>query len=183
MPILSPMRNLALIIVLLMIAGCAGSTEIASPPTLRSGLQVGDDIIPWNPIHVAGPNAGTNACPVCTYEARPAIVIFAKRSADLSALAIRLQDLVNHRRDIDLKGFLIVLDSTPTKLTEFAMQNNLLQIGVCYPDPAEREKDLTEYKINPASDNTAIVYRNYKVTGNFVNLQSGDFDKVAGILK
>jgi hypothetical protein len=177
------MRNLACIVVLLMIAGCASSTQVATPPAIQSGLQVGDDIIPWNPIHVAGPNAGTNACPVCTYEARPAIVIFAKRSPDLAALAVRLQDLVNHRRDIDLKGFLIVLDSTPTKLTEFAMQNNLLQIGVCYPDPAEREKDLAEYRINPNAANTVIVYRNYKVIGNFVNLSATDFDKAANILK
>jgi hypothetical protein len=177
------MRNLACIMLLLFIAGCAGSTEMAGPPSLQSGLQIGDDIIPWNPIHVAGPNAGTNACPVCTYEARPAILIFAKRSSDLAALATRLQDLVNHRRDIDLKGFLVVLDSTPTQLKEFSMQNNLLQIGTCYPDPAERDKDLTEYKINPAADNTVIVYRNYKVIGNLVNLRSGDFDKAAIILK
>jgi hypothetical protein len=177
------MRNLACVVLLLFVAGCAGSNELPPAPPLKSGLQIGDDIIPWNPIHVAGPNAGTNACPVCTYEARPAIVIFAKRSADLSPLALRLQDLVNHRRDIDLKGFLIALDTTPTRLQEFAAQNNLLQIGVCYPDPAERDKDLAEYKINPAADDTVIVYRNYKVIGNFVNLQSADFDRVATILK
>ncbi len=162
--------------ILMVMSGCAG---LASPPVVQSGLQKGEDIIPWNPIHVAGPNAGTNACPVCTYEARPAVVIFTRDGKNAWQLAGRLENLVVEQRPMDLKGFVVVVDSaSPEQLKQRAASEHLSHIGICYPDPQTADHDLKEYRINPAALNTVMFYRQYKVAGNWANLDAGDFEQV-----
>jgi hypothetical protein len=136
--------------VLIALMGCAGPSA-AMRPGVASGLQKGDDIIPWNPIHVAGPNAGTNACPVCTYGARPAIVMFTRDDKNLPAFASQLQSLVNRQQKQDLKGFVIVLNSTPNRVKQLGTELKITQIGWCYPDPNTEKQDLKDYKINPAA--------------------------------
>ena len=173
-----PWLRLSFIALLVASAGCAENSSTMLQPALKSGLQKGDDIVPWNPIHVAGPNKGTNACPVCTYLALPAVQIFAKDGPDVPVLASRLEKLVIDQQGRKLKGFLIVLDSTPARLKEMADDLKISRIGICYPDPATREHDLNEYKLNPAASNTVIVYADYKVTANFVNVDAGTFDRV-----
>jgi hypothetical protein len=171
--------NLSIATVLIIMCGCAGQAVTPVQPTLKSGLQKGDDIVPWNPIHVAGPNQGTNACPVCTYEARPAVVIFTKEGSNLPTLAARLEKLVSQQQKRELKGFVIVLDSTPEHLKQMANDLKIAQIGICYPDPETRQDDLKAYKINPGANNTVMIYKDYKVAANFVNLDPIDFDQVA----
>src|SRR5271156_998321 len=83
-------------------------SAIASPP--QSGLQKGESVEPWNPIHVAGPDRGTNTCPVCSYLERPVVVIFAKDSVETIKLAMRLEKLVATHQKNELKGVLTVLD-------------------------------------------------------------------------
>src|SRR3954454_6756624 len=80
----------------------------AAKPT--SGLAPGEDVVPWNPVHVAGPDQGTNACPVCTYLERPAVLIFTKDGMNAAALAARVEALVAAHKDRELKGFVAVLD-------------------------------------------------------------------------
>jgi len=164
--------------VLFSLIGCAGPSG-PMQAMVQSGLQKGDDIIPWNPIHVAGPNAGTNACPVCTYGARPAVVIFTHDDKNLPALLERLQMLVTEQRKMDLKGFVIVINSTPDRLQQLGIVLKVSQIGLCYPDPITGDSDLKAYRINPAAQNTIIVYKNYKVIANFVDLVPANFDQVA----
>jgi hypothetical protein len=159
------------------VAGCAGPSA-PMQPAIQSGLQKGEDIIPWNPVHVAGPNAGTNACPVCTYGARPAIVVFARNDKEMLMLVTQLEDLVRRQSAMDLKAFVIVLDGTPDDLKSEAVSQGVKQIGFCYPDPATRDVDLKDYKINPSADNTVMIYKDYKVAANFVNLGYGDFNQV-----
>jgi hypothetical protein len=170
-------RRTLLFPLLLTFIGCAGPSAPIQP-AIQSGLQKGDDIVPWNPIHVAGPNAGTNACPVCTYEARPAVIIFTHDDKNLPGLATRLQSLVNQQQKRDLKGFVIVLNSTPDRVKQLGADLKISQIGFCYPDPNTEKQDLKDYKINPAAQNTIMIYKNYKVAANFVDLDPADFDQV-----
>jgi hypothetical protein len=174
-----PTASKLIVLILLSLAGCA---SMDSKPAIQSGLQKGDDIIPWNPIHVAGPNAGTNACPVCTYEGRPAIVIFTHDGRNAWQLADRLEDLVIQQQKMDLKGFVIVLNSTPDDLKQMADDQKITHIGICYPDPQTRTEDLNRYKINPQADNTVMVYKAYKVEANFVDLPAADFGKVENVV-
>jgi protocatechuate 3,4-dioxygenase beta subunit len=158
----------------------------SGPPAARSpesGLRVGDEVVPWNPVHVAGPDRGTNACPVCTYLGRPAVLIFTKEGANAAALAVRLEKLVGEHRNSELKGFVVVLDGRPERLSKLAADLKIAGIGLCHPDPRTREHDLRSYKIVPAADNTVLIYREYKVVATFVNLDAADWRRVEAAVK
>jgi protocatechuate 3,4-dioxygenase, beta subunit len=143
-----------------------------------SGLAIGETVEPWRPIHVAGPDRGTTACPVCTYLAKPAVIVFTKDGKDVVELARRVEGLVASYRDKDLKGFVVVVDSTPEKLAMTAKQAGVSKSALCYPDPSSREEDLKSYKINPDATSTILLYKDYTVAARFVNLQAKDFGKV-----
>lgn len=151
---------------------------------LKSGLQRGEDVAAWNPIHVAGPDKGTRACPVCTYLEKPAVVAFTRDGDNAAALAEQLEKLVAANERKNLKGFVIVIDAVPDKLAKMAADKRITKVGVCYPDPRTKDKDLGElYKIHPRAQNTIIIYRNYKVTANFVNLDARQFAVVEAAVK
>jgi polyisoprenoid-binding protein YceI len=152
---------------------------VAAPPAeLKSGLQRGEEVAAWNPIHVAGPDKGTRACPVCTYLERPAVVVFTRDGDNAAALAEQLEKLVAANEGKDLKGFVVVLDATPDRLAKMAADKRITKIDVCYPDPRTKDKDLELYKIHPQALNTILIYRDYKVTANFVNLDARQFNAV-----
>ncbi|HEY7154387.1 MAG TPA: YceI family protein [Gemmataceae bacterium] len=152
---------------------------VAAPPAeLRSGLQRGEEVAAWNPIHVAGPDKGTRACPVCTYLERPVVIVFTRDGDNAAALAEQLEKLVAANEGKDLKGFVIVLDATPDRLAKMAAEKRIAKIGLCYLDPRTKDKDLELYKIHPQARNTILVYRDYKVTANFVNLDARQFNAV-----
>jgi hypothetical protein len=106
----------AILMIMVSLIGC--STHLSQSPNkvTDSGLQRGEEVVPWNPIHVAGPNQGTNACPVCTYEGRPVVLIFTKDGPNAADLAGHLEKLVDDQQKRDLKGFVVVLDSTAQRL-------------------------------------------------------------------
>lgn len=155
----------------------------AAPAELKSGLQKGEEVAAWNPIHVAGPDKGTRACPVCTYLEKPAVVVFTRDGGNAAALAEQLEKLVAANERKNLKGFVVVLDAMPEQLAKMAADKRLTKIGVCYLDPRTRDKDLQLYKIHPQAINTIIVYRDYKVTANFVNLDARRFSAVAAAVQ
>jgi hypothetical protein len=146
--------------------------------TIASGLEIGETVEPWRPIHVAGPDRGTTACPVCTYLAKPAIVVFTKDGENAVELARRVEALVKAHRKVGLKGFVVVLDSTPGKLAKMAHRAGISRSALCYPDPSTREEDLRAYRINPAAISTVLVYKDYTVAARFVDLSSNDFGRV-----
>jgi len=157
---------------------------IAAPPAeLKSGLQPGEEVAAWNPVHVAGPDKGTRACPVCTYLEKPAVVVFTRDGDNAAALAEQLEKLVAANENKDLKGFVIVLDAAPDKLAKMAADKRITKIGVCHLDPRTKGKDLELYKIHPQAQNTILIYRDYKVRANFVNLDARRFSTVEAAVK
>jgi protocatechuate 3,4-dioxygenase beta subunit len=171
-------------IVNLIVCGLVFGTGVANThgqsPRLEvsSGLAIGETVEPWRPIHVAGPDRGTTACPVCTYLAKPAVIVFTKDGKDTVELAHRVEGLVATYREKELKGFVVVVDSTPEKLAITAKEAGVSRSALCYPDPSSRDEDLKSYKINPAATSTILVYKDYTVTARFVNLRAKDFGKV-----
>jgi polyisoprenoid-binding protein YceI len=144
-----------------------------------SGLAVGQSIEPWTPVHVSGPDKGTKTCPLCTYLQRPAIVVFAKDGPNTEKLLAKIEQMLGQHSDDDLKGFVAVLDASPQRCAELAASQRLLLTAVCYPDSKTGPKDLAAYNISPGVDNTVLVYKNYKVVKNFVNLDVGQSDQLA----
>jgi protocatechuate 3,4-dioxygenase beta subunit len=172
-------RITTLILCALVLGGvCSDSRGQTPRPGVSSGLELGDTVEPWRPIHVAGPDRGTTACPVCTYLGKPAVVVFTKDGENAVELARRVEALVTAHRDKGLKGFVVVLDSTPERLAKTASRAGVSRSALCYPDPSSREEDLRAYKINPAATSTILVYKNYTVEARFVDLSAKDFGRV-----
>ncbi|HXG23357.1 MAG TPA: hypothetical protein VNJ09_02285 [Chthonomonadales bacterium] len=59
-------RSLALLsgLALVALVGAIGAQETKSEDALKSGLDKGSILPAYNPRHVAGPDKGTNTCPV-----------------------------------------------------------------------------------------------------------------------
>jgi hypothetical protein len=159
------------------------ATTIARSADVASGLPVGEFVPAWNPIHVAGPDKGTNTCPICTYLERPMVQVFIKDGPQAAAFAEKVEQLVAAHEKKDFKGFVIVTDGTADKLTRLGTDCKITKSALCYPDPASKKVDLDKYHINPAAQNTIVVYRDYKVTATFVNLDVTDFARVEEAVK
>jgi protocatechuate 3,4-dioxygenase beta subunit len=144
----------------------------------RSGLQVGAAVPSFEPVHVAGPDRGTQACPICTYGARPMILVVTRGAAKAAPLATRVEQLVS--RGKELKGFVVVTGVAPATLRRLAREQGIVRSALCYPQPGQEVKDLhRKLQINPQAESTIIVFRNFRVTANFVNVDPARFDAVS----
>ncbi|WP_197527779.1 YceI family protein [Posidoniimonas polymericola] len=135
-----------------------------------SGLAVGEEVEPWEPVHVSGPHKGTQACPVCTYMKAPAVVAFCRSGPETQAMIQQLEQLLADRQGGKLHAFVVLLDTPPVVASTMADAARLRLTSVCCLDPKTRAKDLEKYKINPAAENTVMVYKDYKVVANYNNL-------------
>ncbi len=139
----------------------AVSAALAGEPT--SGLRPGDEVSAWEPIHVAGPHAGTNTCPVCTYLDAPALLVFAKDVDAAEKLAKPLEQLAAAHRLGKLKVMLVVVEGAEEQLRTLAKDAALRTVMLCRPDPARKEKQLKAYKIDATASNTVLLYQEYTV--------------------
>ena len=152
---------------------------LAHAARLQSGLSIGAAVPSWEPVHVAGPDQGTQACPVCTYGARPMILVVTRDGPNAATLAARVEHLVATAADEELKGFVVVTGSTPARLRRLAREQGIEKAALCYPEPGHEHTDLQEkLKINPRARNTVLVYRHFRVTATFVNVDGRTFDEV-----
>jgi len=149
----------------------------ADPPA--SGLRPGDQVEPWNPKHVTGPDRGTNLCPVCTYLEKPVVVVFAKDTTNTAELAARLEPLARKHRGTGLRVVVAVVDIGLDRAKALAADLKFTDVSLCYLTPNAGPKELKAYRVDPAAENTVMVYRNYTVAATFVNLPAKDDGRVA----
>lgn len=152
----------------------AETNKAAAVDAPESGLAVGQSVEPWTPVHVAGPDKGTKTCPVCTYLAKPAIVVFAKDGPNTEQLLSEVEQLLAEHDEQGLKGFVAVLDAPAGELEAMATAHGIALTSVCCPDANTGRKDLAAYQVNPKVDNTVMIYKDYKVVANWVDLNAQD---------
>ena len=156
----------------------AKKVETSRKATEPVGLQKGDEVSAWEPIHLTGPEAGTKNCPVCTHLERPAILVFAKWNDNTEELAFMLNQFVQEKMLDELKAFVVVTDGDQEAIKEYAEFNTLANVSICTLDEKTRSDDLKKYKIEPKNNNTIVVYRDFVVWSNHVDLKSTDFEKL-----
>ncbi len=149
----------------------------AAPPV--SGLRPGDQVEPWNPVHVSGPDRGTNVCPVCTYLEKPVVVVFARDTPNTAALAARLEPLARQHQAAGLRVVVAVVGVGPDRAKALAAGLKLAAVSLCWLSPKSGPQELKAYRVDPAAENTVMVYRNYTVAATFVNLPAQDDGRVA----
>jgi hypothetical protein len=140
------------------------STGVTASNVAASGLRPGDEVSAWEPIHVAGPHAGTKACPVCTYLDAPVLLAFVKDVKSAEPLAKTLEEIAAAHRKGRLKVLLVVIDGSDIQLQRFAKDQSILHVMLCRVDPERRREQLDAYKIDPAASSTVMLYRDYLVT-------------------
>jgi protocatechuate 3,4-dioxygenase beta subunit len=160
--------------------GCVGD---AGAQQVESGLRPKESVEPWNPLHVAGPERGTNTCPVCTYLEKPVVVVFAKDTPNTVALIARLEGLAARHRKNGMRVVVAVTDAGPERLARLAAELEITDLALCRLNPKTQAADLKAYRINPAVENTIMLYKDYTVTAAFVNLHAASFDNVSAAAK
>lgn len=77
---------------------------------LTSGLNLGDIAASFEPLHVSGPWADTEACPVCNYPLLSVALAFVQHGSDEEALAIAssFQKSVSQTSPDKLKAFIVI---------------------------------------------------------------------------
>ena len=112
---------------------------------LKSGLQVGDDIPPYNVRDVTGPSEGKTLCYRCKYGDRPVVNIFAREmTPEVVALVKQIDELVGKNEEKKMAAFVTLLTNDPDKdeatLKEIAKKQGLKNVpltvfdGVAGPD-------------------------------------------------
>jgi protocatechuate 3,4-dioxygenase, beta subunit len=142
-----------------------------------AGLRPGDEVVAWEPVHVAGPHAGTKTCPVCTYLDAPVLLAVAKDEAAAKKLAKPLETIATAHAKGKLR-VLLVVDGSEEPLKALAKDQGVQRLMLCYPDPDRKEKQLTAYKIDPATENTVVLYQDYVVKQAWAGLASGDLPRL-----
>lgn len=143
---------------------------------IESGLKVGEPVTPFHPNHVSGPNKGTQACPPCTYGARPAIQAWINgddmRNVETIASSLNKAVLTSKH---ELKAFLIVLTNSDAEIDavkKMAIETKNSDIGIAYL--SAKDHAVQDYKINLASEvkNTIFLYKDKRVVSKFVNFKA-----------
>ena len=55
--------------------------------------------------------------------------------------------------------------------------------SLCYLTPKAGPKELKAYRVDPAAENTVMVYKNYTIAATFVNLPATDDGRVAEVIE
>ncbi|MDR3689575.1 MAG: hypothetical protein P4L46_09370 [Fimbriimonas sp.] len=150
----------------------------------KSGLAVGEMVSAFEPTHVTGPDAGSKTCPVCKYGNTPAVQVWVNgdKIGNVAKIADALEGAIKMEGPSKLKGFVVFIKPTGESdakiqnlLRMVANQCHLQHVGLLFVDGSANEA-VGEYKINTAASvkNTVIVYRDRKVSANFVNLVGDD---------
>ena len=85
-----------------------------------AGLRPGDEVVAWEPVHVAGPHAGTKTCPVCTYLDAPVLLAFAKDAAAAKKLVKPLEAIAAAHAKGKLRVLLVVVEGSEEPLKALA---------------------------------------------------------------
>ncbi len=157
-----------------------GAEKASAPAGIASGLEVGEMVTPFHPMHVSGPDKGTDTCPPCKYGNRPAVQAWVVNDSveNAEAIAKHLNASVAKNESADLKGFMIMLtrgDACVTACKDIAAKaekSQMNKIGIAHL-PATDDA-VKNYKVNTGTDvkNTIFVYQNRKVVAKFVNLKA-----------
>lgn len=146
---------------------------------LNSGLKTGQRVSPFHPKHLAGPLAGTTNCFPCTFNNRPQAQVWVNGddTKNVVAIASGLSKAMQTYKSKEFKGLVVFLtDKSNAKATEAAILSaaklpSTQGVGMAVLD---RDADYVEnYAINTSADvkNTVVVYKNWTVTQNLVNLK------------
>jgi protocatechuate 3,4-dioxygenase beta subunit len=161
---------------------------------LQSGLQIGEDQPSFIPYHAWGPDKGTRTCPVCKYGRYHGIVYFVGNNSNWDNIKNWLTFLEQEsvKRSKYLKAYFVYGNEngynkeTRTKeLEKIGNELNLKNIALTFvPSMTDTESEVNLNKINPAVENTFVIYRHRSIVDKFIELEptADNFQIISNIL-
>lgn len=155
------------------------------PNTLKneknSGLAIGETAPSFSPYHAWGPDRGKRVCPVCKYGRYHGIVYFVGENTNWEEVKKWLVFLENESvsREKYLKVFFVYGNEKGYNKSERAAtlelignELNIKNTALTYvPSFTDEETEVNLYKINPAVENTFIIYRHRDIIDKFIALK------------
>lgn len=148
---------------------------------VQSGLQIGEDQPSFIPFHAFGPDKGSRACPVCKYGRYHGIVYFVGNNPNWEDIKkwLLFLDQQSIARSKYLKAYFVYgndKDYSKSKrqkeMEDIGIELNLKNIALTFvPSFSDTESEANLNKINPAVENTFILYRNRSIIDKFINLK------------
>ena len=148
---------------------------------MASGLQIGEDQPSFIPFHAYGPDKGTRTCPVCKYGRYHGIVYFVGDHADWNDIKkwLTYLELQSETRKKYLKAYFVYGNSKAydkseriAKLEKAGIELNIKNVALTFvPSFSDTGSEAYLNRINPAVENTFIVYKNRTIIDKYVDLK------------
>jgi len=143
-----------------------------------SGLNTGERVSPFHPMHVSGPLANSTNCFPCTFQNRPQAQVWINGDSPANAamIAKALDNAMSTHSRAEFKAMIVWItnpgseEAAKGNAKRFVEANGLKNVAVAVlPNNSSAVRD---YKINLSGDvkNTAFVYKNWTVTNKMVNV-------------
>ena len=160
----------------------------------QSGLQIGEDQPSFIPFHAWGPDKGTRACPVCKYGRYHGIVYFVSNDPNWDKIKKWLTFLEQEsvKRSKYLKAYFVYgnekgysKDTRTIELEKIGVELNLNNVALTFvPSMTDKESEVNLNKINPAVENTFVIYRHRSIIDKFIDLEPTEenFQRISNTL-
>jgi len=146
-----------------------------------SGLPIGETSPSFMPYHAWGPDKGTKVCPICKYGRYHGIVYFVGNNPNWEEIKKWLVQLEKESiaREKYLKVFFVYgNDKVFSKvnrireLEQIGKELNIQRTALTFvPSLSDRDSEVNLYKINPAVENTFIIYRHRDIIDKYIDLK------------
>lgn len=148
---------------------------------LESGLSIGEDQPSFIPFHAYGPDKGTQTCPVCKYGRFHGIIYFVGNY--LNWVEIKSWLLFLEKESETRKKYLKVYfvygneenytrENRQKQLEELGRELNLKSTALTFvPSFFDPKTEAHLNKINPAVENTFIIYKHRSIVDKYVNIK------------
>lgn len=153
-----------------------------STTPVSSGLNIGEGQPSFGPYHAYGPDKGSTACPVCKYGRYQGIIYFAGNNPNWNEIKKWLQYLEteSNARGKYLKAYFVYgseimanREEQKSILEKLGRELNIHKTALTFvPSWQDKESDVYLNKINPAVENTFIVYKQRNIVDKYINLQA-----------
>lgn len=147
----------------------------------QSGLNIGEDQPSFIPFHAYGPDRGTQTCPVCKYGRYHGIVYFIGNNPNWDEIKSWLQFLEQEsiKRQKYLKVYFVYgnensynKEKRQKELVQLGKETNIKNVALTFvPSFSDIKTEANLNKINPAVENTFIIYKHRRIIDKYIDLK------------